>query len=97
MFLVTSTYTATPEAIAAALPAHRDWVATLYDRGIFFLSGRLVPPTGGFMMATGVTRDELDQILTDDPFRQLDLLTHDILEMEPTRWAAGLEAVKGMF
>jgi uncharacterized protein YciI len=90
MFLVTSTYAAAPEAIAAALPAHRLWVEALYDRGVFVLSGRLVPPTGGFMLARGVARDELEAILATDPFRERNLLDHAIQELQPTRWAPAL-------
>ena len=93
MFMVTSTYTAAPDAIAAALPAHRIWVGDLYDRGVFFLSGRLQPPTGGFMMAKGVTRDALEAILASDPFREANLLTHTILELSPTRWAPELASL----
>lgn len=90
MFFITSAYSAPPERIAAALPVHRDWVGDLYDRGIFLLSGRLVPFSGGFMLAGGVTRDELDAILASDPFRLAGLLTHQIVELEPTRAAERL-------
>jgi uncharacterized protein YciI len=90
MFLVTSTYTAPPEAIAASLAAHREWLAGLYENGIFFVSGRLVPPQGGFMMARGVSRDELDALLANDPFRIDRLLTHTVVELTPTRWAPAL-------
>ncbi len=94
MFLVTSTYRGTPEAIAAALPAHREWVGTQYDRGVFILSGRLVPPTGGFMVAIGIARAALDALLATDPFRQASLLDHTVLELAPTRWAACFEPIK---
>ena len=87
MFMVTSHYTAPPEAIAAALPAHRAWVGDLYARGVFILSGRLKPATGGFMLATGVSRVELEAILATDPFRLAGLLTHSFVELEPTRHA----------
>lgn len=87
MFFITSAYSAPPERIAAVLPAHRDWVSRLYDRGVFLLSGRLVPFSGGFMLACGVARDELDEILATDPLRLGGLLTHQVVELEPTRAA----------
>lgn len=95
VFFVSSTYTAPAEAIAAMLPEHRVWVAALYEQEIFFLSGRLVPPAGGFMMARGVTRTDLEAILATDPFRIAKLLTHNIIELAPTRWAPGLDFVAG--
>lgn len=97
MFMVTSTYLAPTEAIAAALPAHREWVAALYARGVFILSGRLVPPTGGFMLAIGVARDELDAILMTDPFRMGGLLVHNVTALEPTRFAAEFESFRERF
>ena len=90
MFIVTSRYTASPEAIAAALPDHRVWVADLYERGVFVLSGRLVPFVGGFMLARDVTRPELEAILGADPFRLAGLLEHAIVEVHPTQWAPAL-------
>jgi uncharacterized protein YciI len=93
LFLVLSTYTASPEAIALVLPEHRAWVAELYDRQVFVLSGRLTPPTGGFMLARGVARAELESLLANDPFRRNGLLTHAILELTPTRWSAALASL----
>jgi uncharacterized protein YciI len=93
MFLVTSRYTASPEEIARVLPAHREWLSLLYDRGIFILSGRLVPPTGGFMLARGIGRPELEALLADDPFRHAGLLVHSITELAPSRWSAELDTI----
>ena len=56
MFLVTSTYQASNEAIQHRLESHRAWLDTHYETGTFFISGRLVPPTGGFMLARGIGR-----------------------------------------
>lgn len=95
MFIVTSRYHAPSEAIARALPAHRAWVEEQYARGIFVLSGRLVPPTGGFMLARGVTREGLDALLASDPFRLQDLLVHDVVELQPTRWIEALAELEG--
>jgi uncharacterized protein YciI len=93
VFLVLSTYTGSPEAIARVLPEHRNWVGELYERQIFVLSGRLKPPTGGFMLARGIGRAELESLLVTDPFRRDDLLTHAILELTPTRWSTALASL----
>ncbi|MCW6512162.1 YciI family protein [Lichenifustis flavocetrariae] len=90
MFLVTSTYLASSEAIQHRLPEHRAWIDTHYANGTFFLSGRLVPPTGGFMLVRGISRDDLEGLLATDPFRLNGLLAHTIVELAPTRAALGL-------
>lgn len=90
MFLVTSTYTASADEIAAFLAEHRAWLAPLFDSGVFVLSGRLVPFTGGFMVARGIGRAALEATLATDPFRVAGLLTHTIIELEPMRAAPSL-------
>lgn len=97
MFMITSAYRAPQPEIAAALPAHRAWIDALYARGIFVLSGRLVPPSGGFMLAIGIGRAELEALLATDPFRTADLLDHTVTELEPTRHAPEFEPFKERF
>ena len=88
LFLVTSRYTAPTDTIDFHLVEHRAWVDTLYSRGTFILSGRLAPPTGGFMLAREISRDELESLLATDPFRINDLLEHTITELVPTKASA---------
>lgn len=75
------------------LPEHREWLGDLYARGVFVLSGRLVPPTGGFMLARGVERKELEEILAGDPFRRDGLLTHSVIELSVTRCSPELAGI----
>lgn len=93
-FLVTSRYTAPPETIGAHLAAHRAWLDGHYARGVFLLSGRLAAGNGGFMLARGVERVELDILLATDPFRTRGLLVHDVLELAPTRWCDALSGLE---
>lgn len=93
-FLVTSRYTAPPDTIGAHLAAHRAWLDGHYARGIFLLSGLLHSGGGGFMLARGVERFELDILLATDPFRTRGLLVHDVLELAPTRWCAALTGLE---
>jgi uncharacterized protein YciI len=88
MFFISSTYTAPPEKIEALLPAHRAWVDQHYQSGVFVLSGRLDPPTGGFMIARAIEKAALDALLACDPFRLEGCLVHHVQALVLTRSAA---------
>jgi hypothetical protein len=45
------------------------------------------------MLARGIGRAELENLLISDPFRRDRLLTHTILELTPTRWSAALASL----
>jgi uncharacterized protein YciI len=91
MFVVTLTYTAPLEEIDKLVPAHAAWLDRHYEAGVFVLSGRRVPRTGGVILARGVDRDELERILASDPFDPV--RTYEITEFAASKaadYAAGL-------
>lgn len=90
MFLITSTYKVPRDTIAALLPEHRLWVDALYASGVFVMSGMLNPPTGGFMLARGIAREVLDDILATDPFRIENCLDHHVTTLSPNRFHPNL-------
>jgi uncharacterized protein YciI len=93
MFIVTLTYTVPLAVIDQHLDAHASWIEAGYQQGVFFASGRLVPRTGGVILAHNLTRNELDERLSHDPFRVNNLAQSEVTEVQPTRVAHGLEAV----
>lgn len=87
MFIVILTYKVDLALIDAALTAHAEWLDQQYADGVFVLSGRRVPRTGGVILAVGTTRDDLVRRLSSDPFHQLDYADHEIIECSPSRVA----------
>lgn len=57
------------------------------------MSGPQVPRTGGVILARGVTREELEQILTEDPFYQASVVTYQIITFVPNKFSVGVEAL----
>jgi uncharacterized protein YciI len=84
VFIVSVTYQAELEDIEAALPLHREWLEQHYAEGVFVLSGRQVPRIGGVILATGVSRSDLNRRLAQDPFHLQQLATYAVVEIEPT-------------
>ncbi|MDR3495624.1 MAG: YciI family protein [Ancalomicrobiaceae bacterium] len=85
MYFISSTYAVAKDRIEALLPAHRAWLDRHYAAGDFLMSGRLDPPTGGFMLARAMPRSDLERLLESDPFRQQGCLTHQIQALVPLR------------
>jgi uncharacterized protein YciI len=84
MFVVILTYIKPLDVIDTHLAAHREFIGKHTAAGIFIVSGRRVPRTGGVILAQGVTREDLLEILRQDPFHRLGVARHEVIEFTPT-------------
>ena len=72
------------------LSAHIGYLNRQYSDGVFLASGRKVPRTGGVILANVESKDKLEQILSEDPFKQHALAEYDIIEFIPTKTSTEL-------
>jgi uncharacterized protein YciI len=63
------------------------------EAGRFLAWGRLVPPTGGFVIARGRDRAALDAVLAEDPFTVGGVAEWDVHELSLTGGAPDLLSV----
>lgn len=85
MFIVSISYTSPLVRIDRFVPEHLEFLDEQYRLGHFLLSGRKVPRTGGFIMASVESRSKLDKILAQDPFRREGLAEYEVIEVAPTK------------
>ena len=85
MFVIILSYNKPIEVIDALRPAHLEFLDRYYEKNIFIASGRQVPLKGGVIMAAGVSRAELEQIITEDPFHSEGVATFEIIEFTPAK------------
>jgi uncharacterized protein YciI len=85
MFIVSVTYQQPLEVVDQHLADHLAFLDRYFSQGTFISSGRKVPRTGGIILATGVTREQLDLILLEDPFNQHKVARYEVTEFEPNR------------
>lgn len=90
MFLVELTYNAPLEQVDALLEAHIGFLDQAYAAGVFLLSGRKQPRTGGIILARADSRQLLDQWLAQDPFWQAGVAQYRVTEFIASRSAAAL-------
>ncbi len=67
------------------LPAHNAWIARGFEEGAFLLVGSLQPKLGGAVLAHGMTREDLEARVREDPFVAEDVVSAEILELTLAR------------
>lgn len=67
------------------MDAHKAWIKQGFDDGVFLMVGSLQPNMGGAVLAHGVSRDDIETRVNDDPFVIEGIVTAEILEISPAR------------
>lgn len=68
IFVIDLEYTVPLSEVEPLLEGHMAYVAQGYDKGWFLSSGAKSPRTGGVILATAPTREELEKFVATDPF-----------------------------
>lgn len=77
------------------MDAHKAWIKQGFDDGVFLMVGSLQPNMGGAVLAQGVSRDEIEARVNEDPFVTEDIVTAEILEISPARADQRLDFLMG--
>lgn len=91
MFIFILTYQKSIEEVESQLEAHKSYLTEHYQSGNFILSGRQVPRTGGVIFCKATSKEEAQNILEKDPFFIHQIASYQVIEVEPTGYAEGLE------
>lgn len=92
LFVVVLTYVALIEQIDAAGKDHVAWLQRGYDQGVFLASGRRVPRTGGIILASAASVEEVHAWMHQDPFQSRGLATAEIYPFEANMMSDGMKA-----
>lgn len=87
MFIVSITYTASGQDIAAQRPAHVQWLHDAFDRGQLKIAGPKATKDGGILLSDHPDRNSLEAELDLDPYRIHNVATHTVTEFEATMTA----------
>ncbi len=91
MFVVKLTYTNPIEKIDELRPVHLKFLDIYYEKNIFIASGRQAPAVGGIILARGVSKKELENILQQDPFCIEKVATYEITEFSVNKFNSALK------
>lgn len=81
MFIIDLNYIVPLEKLDEYIVAHRQYLDKYYNLGRFIASGAKIPRTGGIILSLGGSAEEIEQIITEDPFYQ-----HHLAEFKITQF-----------
>ena len=95
MFIISLSYIKEIEVVESHLKGHVDYLKEQYAKGIFIASGRKVPRTGGVILSNVKDKEELMDILKEDPFYKNEVAKYDIIEFVPSMTSKELNFLLG--
>jgi uncharacterized protein YciI len=91
MFVIELIYKATLREIDAHMKAHVAFLKRYYAAGNFLVSGRKVPRDGGIILAVGDSREQIEEIIRQDPFCARGLADFRIIEFRASQRADDIQ------
>ncbi|MGW7410477.1 YciI family protein [Streptomyces sp. NPDC054833] len=83
MYVVLLRFSTNKAQASKHMDGHQDWIRRGMDDGAFLLVGSIRPGQGGAILSTGPTPDELQARVAEDPFVAHDVVTAEIIEIDP--------------
>ena len=91
MIIASVSYLASPDEVQAQRPAHRAFLATLFERRILLASGPKLSGDGGILIVRdGITREEIETLLAEDTFITSGVGQYDFTEFRTAQLAPEL-------
>jgi uncharacterized protein YciI len=85
MFIVNLRFSENKGQAGAFMEAHNQWIRNGFEDGIFLIVGSLQPGLGGSVIVHGISREKLEARVSEDPFVAENIVTAEILEIEPNK------------
>ena len=93
MFVIELIYRAELAEIDASMRAYMHFLRKHYANRRFLVSGRKVPRDGGIILALGESREQIEQIVKQDPFVARGLADYRIIEFRESQRAESIDAL----
>jgi len=90
MFVVELTYKVPMDQIDAHMTAHVRFLKKYYASGNFVVSGRKIPRDGGIILAVGKDREQVENLIKEDPFYKFGLADFRVIEFRASQRAADI-------
>lgn len=85
MFVVLLRFSSNRGRAPGLMAGHQAWIQRGFEDGVFLVVGSLQPDPGGGIVAHGISREELERRVAEDPFVAEDVVRAEILEITPAR------------
>ena len=95
MFVILLTYVKPLDEIDKLMKAHMAFLNKQYSDGIFVVSGRRIPRSGGVILASGDDEAVIRDIVDQDPFVSSGAATAEIIRFNASQVAPNLKGLIG--
>ena len=85
MFIVLLKFSGNKTQASQFMEGHKSWLKQGFDDGVFILAGSLQPNMGGSIFAHNISLSDLVARVQEDPFVAEDIVTAEVLEIEPSK------------
>lgn len=86
MFVVILTYKTSIEIVDKHVVEHRAFLERCYKQNFFIASGPQKPRSGGILISQLKSREQLEELLKEDPFAIHQIADYNIIEFEPIKY-----------
>lgn len=85
MFVILLKFSKNKNKAGEYMEGHNDWIKRGFDDGVFLLVGSLQANPGGSVIAHNTSLSELQERVNDDPFVAENVVSTEILEIDPKK------------
>ena len=87
MYIIILTYQKDLSEVEKHLEAHRAYLDRYYASGHFVASGAQVPRKGGVILCKAGSKEEILDIIAQDPFHEHRIAAYQIIKFTPTKFS----------
>lgn len=85
MYIVLLRFSRNQDQAHDFMDGHNQWIRRGFEDKVFLVVGTLQPGLGGSVIAHGESREALENRVNQDPFVTENVVTAEILEVEPKK------------
>ncbi|MEJ2763483.1 hypothetical protein VV869_05820 [Photobacterium sp. MCCC 1A19761] len=85
MFIVLLRFSENKDRASDFMDGHNQWIRRGFEDQVFLMVGALQPGLGGSIIAHGESKEALESRVNQDPFVAENIVTAEILEIEPRK------------
>ena len=85
MYIVFLRFSHNKDQASDFMDGHNQWIKRGFDDKVFLMVGSLLPGVGGTVIAHGEPREAFENRVNQDPFVTANVVTAEILEIEPKK------------